>query len=107
MASKKKPNMIPSHSIKNHYNKGKWKIDKGDDANDYTDETDYAQQNPQYRFSLHNKGDVNPKTGKPYKYSNNYVGIHSKSYGQEWGPSTYKSMTHGGAVVRIGERKLK
>ncbi len=110
MATTKKPkNLIPSKTMKKHYNKdGSWKLDKPDE-NGYDDVTDYAAEHPEYVFTKteHSKNEINPKTGKPYKYTNKYVGIHDPDFAKDLGASIFSAMASGGSVVRVGERKVK
>lgn len=110
MATKKPKNLISNPSTyKKHYKKdGTWKLDKPS-AEEYEDVGDYADQHPEYKFQAteHKPGEINPATGKPYKYTNSFVGIHDPKFGQSLGASFYANMTSGGGVVRIGERKIK
>ena len=111
MAKTKKPkNLISGSSMKKHYTKaGAWKQDKPQEEGTYEDPTEYAQENPKYVFTSTEKpkGYINPKTGQPLKYRNKYVGIHDPQFAKELGASMYAAFKKGGAVVRIGEAKVK
>ena len=74
MATTKKPkNLIAGKTMKKHYKKdGSWKIDKPNPEG-YDDVSDYAAEHPEYQFQS-TEGGTNPKTGKPFKYTNKYVG---------------------------------
>lgn len=110
MAQVKKPkNLIPQHKKSTHYGKnGKWKMDKPS-TDGYEDVSEYASEHPEYVFhsTEHPKDAINPKTGKPFKYQNKYVGIHDSKFGKDLGASVYNAMGKGGSVVRVGERKIK
>ena len=110
MATPKKPkNLIPSKTLKKHYRKdGTWKLDKPDTGG-YDDVTDYAAEHPEYVFTRteHSAAQINPQTGKPYKYTNKYVGIHDTDFAKDLGASVFGAMSAGGSVVRVGERKVK
>ena len=110
MATKKPKNLISNpQTYKKHYKKdGTWKMDKPS-PDEFDDVHDYAEQHPEYKFQAteHKPGEINPKTGQPYKYTNSFVGIHDPKFGQSLGASFYANMANGGGVVRIGERKIK
>lgn len=110
MATAKKPkNLIPAKKMGKHYKKdGSWKMDQANPEG-YTDVTDYAQEHPEYVFTKTEKPEdkVNPKTGKPYKYVNKYVGIHDPEFAKDLGVALFSQLKSGGGVVRVGERKVK
>lgn len=107
MAATKKPkNLIAGKTMKKHYKKdGSWKIDKPNPEG-YDDVSDYAAEHPEYQFQS-TEGGTNPKTGKPFKYTNRYVGIHDPDFAKALGSTSYASIHSGGLVVRVGERKVK
>ena len=65
------------------------------------------RNSPAITRTEHSAAQINPQTGKPYKYTNKYVGIHDPDFAKDLGASVFGAMSAGGSVVRVGERKVK
>lgn len=105
--SKKPKNLIPSKTLKKHYKKdGTWRTEKAN-PDGYDDIDDYATEHPEHVFQTREEGEVNPKTGEPFKYANKYVAIHDPEFAKALGSASYSHFKSGGLVARVGERKIK